>query len=111
MVTFRGGEPDKTRYRRFPDRSLHGQQDDFAALHEMLTRRCAASPTARRAAGLLVIDGGKGQLAVAVDVMEKLGLAGIPVVGMAKSRVKHRGEELYRTEERFFLPGRKNPVI
>ena len=63
------------------------------------------------APSLMVIDGGKGQLAVAVDVLERLGLRQIPVVGMAKSRLKKRGETTERTQERFFLPGRKNPVI
>ncbi|HOR28819.1 MAG TPA: excinuclease ABC subunit UvrC [Candidatus Sumerlaeota bacterium] len=110
MVTFRGGEPDKARYRRFRIKSLTGQ-DDFGALNEMLTRRFRrVAEGTEPPPGLVVIDGGKGQLAVAVQVMEDLGLTGIPLVGMAKSRVKHRGDEIYRTEERFFLPGRKNPV-
>jgi excinuclease ABC subunit C len=110
QVAVRAGEADKSRYRRYRIKSLAGQ-DDFGALREMLTRRLRKIVGGEEAApNLLVIDGGKGQLAVAVDVLAELGLT-IPVVGMAKSRVKHRGQELYRTEERFFLPGRKNPVI
>ena len=111
MVTFRGGEPDKTRYRRFRIKSFEGQ-DDFGSLREVLTRRLRrVADGSEPVPGLLVIDGGKGQLAVAVSVMEELGINNTPVVGMAKSRVKHRGDDIIRTEERFFLPGRKNPVI
>ena len=111
MVTFRGGEPDKTRYRRFLIRSIEGQ-DDFGSLREVLTRRLRrVAEGSEPVPGLIVIDGGKGQLGVAVAVMADMGINNTPVVGMAKSRVKHRGDEIYRTEERFFLPGRKNPVI
>lgn len=114
MVTFRAGEPDKNRSRRFRVRTLDGQ-DDFGAMREVLMRRLRrVADGSDTAPGLIVIDGGKGQLAVAVDVLERLGLRQIPVVGMAKSRVKKRsrreGEAIERTEERFFLPGRMNPV-
>lgn len=111
MVTFRSGEPDKTRYRRFMIKSLQGQ-DDFGAMREMLTRRLRKVADGSEAApGLIVVDGGKGQLAVALSVMEEMGVNNTPVVGMAKARVKHRGDTIERTEERFFLPGRKNPVV
>ncbi len=110
MVTFENGEPDKSRYRRFRIRSLAGQ-DDFGAMREVLTRRLRrVVEGADEPPGLIVIDGGKGQLAVALDVMRELGINGVPAVGMAKSRVKHRGDQTWRSEERFFLPGRKNPV-
>jgi excinuclease ABC subunit C len=119
MVTFRDGEPDKSRYRRFRVKTLTGQ-DDFGAMREVLTRRLRRVADGSEAApGLLVVDGGKGQLAQAVDAMAELGLAGrFPVAGMAKSRVKRRapgragreGQAIERTEERFFLPGRMNPV-
>lgn len=110
-VCFVNGEPDKSRYRRFRIKSFEGQ-DDFGALREVLTRRLRRIVDGTEAApGLMVIDGGKGQLGVAVSVLEELGLtANIPVVGMAKARLKRRGEDHYRTEERFFLPGRVNPV-
>ncbi|MEN6624804.1 MAG: excinuclease ABC subunit UvrC [Candidatus Sumerlaeia bacterium] len=111
MVTFQDGEPDKSRYRRFRIKSFAGQ-DDFGALREVLTRRFRrVAAGEQEPPGLVVIDGGKGQLAVAVDVFKTLGIEGVPVVGMAKSRIKHRGDEVWRTEERFFLPGRMNPVV
>ena len=111
MVTFREGQPDKNNYRRFRIKSIAGQ-DDFGALREVLERRLRRITEGEESGpGLIVIDGGKGHLAMAVDVMVEMGVTGIPVVGMAKSRVKHRGDKTWRTEERFFLPGRKNPVV
>jgi excinuclease ABC subunit C len=96
-VSIKDGEPDKENYRRYKVRGVAGQ-DDFAMLHEVITRRL------RRAVGegsfpdLLVIDGGKGQLNAALAAAKDLGigtspLAGIPgapfveMVGLAKSRL------------------------
>jgi excinuclease ABC subunit C len=96
-VSMKDGEPDKENYRRYKVRGVAGQ-DDFAMLHEVITRRL------RRAVGegsfpdLLVIDGGKGQLNAALAAAKDLGvatspLAGIPgapfveMVGLAKSRL------------------------
>lgn len=110
MVTFRNGEPDKSRYRHYKIKSIEGQ-DDFGSLREVLTRRFRKSvEKGEMLPGLVVIDGGKGQLAVAEDVFRELGITDVGLVGMAKSRVKRRGDKIERTEERFFLPGRKNPV-
>ena len=63
---------------------------------------------------LILIDGGKGQLGVVTSLLQELGLEGrIDAVGIAKSRVvaNVRGKAVERSEERFFLPGRKNPVL
>jgi excinuclease ABC subunit C len=56
---------------------------------------------------LLVVDGGKGQLGVVLEALKDLGLADLPVVGLAKSREMH-GREV---PDRLFLPGRKNPKL
>lgn len=110
LVTFRRGEPDKSGYRLFKIRGFEGQ-DDFASLREVLTRRFKkAVEKGEILPGLVMIDGGKGQLAVAVDVFQELGVTNVGLVSIAKSRLKRRGETKERTEERFFLPGRKNPV-
>jgi excinuclease ABC subunit C len=62
---------------------------------------------------LIVIDGGKGQLNVALKILEEIGRSDIPVVGLAKARVQgaFSDAEVQSTEERFFLKGRQNPVI
>ena len=78
LVWFEAGRPKKSEYRKFKIQGL-GQQDDFAAIHEVITRyltrrRDEALPLP----DLIVIDGGKGQLNAALDAMDKLGLGPIP---------------------------------
>jgi excinuclease ABC subunit C len=110
MVVMEDGLPKKSEYRRFKIRGDQGN-DDFAAMEQVLTRRLRAYLAERRrpvgdAPGkfsyppqLLLVDGGKGQLSVAVRVLEELGLADeIPVASLAK-----RFEEVY-------LPGEADPV-
>ena len=82
MVVFTGGEPDKSEYRRFKLRTVEGSPDDFASMQEVALRRYreAAEPLP----DLIVIDGGKGQLSSALEVIRGVGLAEIPVIGLAK---------------------------
>lgn len=107
MVVFEDGIPKRAGYRRFEIKGVSGQ-DDFASMDEMLRRRFARYleerelPVAERRRfayppSLVVVDGGRGQLGVAVRVLEDLGLE-IPVIGLAK-----------RLEE-VFVPGRPDPV-
>jgi excinuclease ABC subunit C len=110
MVVLEDGLPKKSEYRRFKIKGVPGN-DDFAAMEEVLTRRLTAYLAERRRPivdgaakfayppQLLLVDGGKGQLSVAVRVLEELGLADeIPVASLAK-----RFEEVY-------LPGEADPV-
>jgi excinuclease ABC subunit C len=108
MVVFEEGRPRTGEYRRFRLRSVGGTPDDFASHQEVLRRRFS-----RAAAGdegreeerrwampdLVVIDGGKGQVSAALEVLTELGLADLPLVGLAKER-----EELFR-------PGHSDPVL
>ena len=116
MVVLEDGLPAKREYRRFKVRDVAGN-DDYAAMREVLSRRLRAyldaqtdgvggTETAGKKPGrfsyppqLLLVDGGKGQLSVAIDVVRELGLEDeIPVAALAK-----RFEEV-------FVPGRSNPV-
>jgi len=108
MVVMEDGLPKRSDYRRFRVRRVDGQ-DDFAAMEEVLTRRFRRYLTERdegaRAGkrfsyppNLILVDGGKGQLGVAVRVLEDLGLEELPVAALAK-----RFEEVYR-------PGEPDPV-
>ena len=108
MVVMEDGIPKRNDYRRFKVKSLEGQ-DDFGAMEEVLTRRFRnylrerdeGAHAGKRFAyppNLLLIDGGKGQLNVAVRVLEELGLEDICVASLAK-----RFEEVY-------MPGRDEPV-
>ena len=109
MVVLEDGLPKKSEYRRFKIRGEQGN-DDFAAMEEVLTRRLRAyldereKPVTERSGRfayppqLLLVDGGKGQLGVAVKVLEELGLdEEIPVASLAK-----RFEEVY-------VPGESEP--
>ncbi len=110
MVVMEDGLARPSEYRRFKVRTVEGN-DDFASMGEVLTRRLTAYLTDREKPledrrrrfayppQLLLVDGGKGQLGVAVRVLEELGLDGeIPVASLAK-----QFEEVY-------LPGRPDPV-
>jgi excinuclease ABC subunit C len=112
MVVFDEGEPDKSRYRRYRVKSVPGQ-DDFASLYEVLKRRYTRALEEHAFPDLLVIDGGKGQLGVASAVLAELGIHDLDLVSLAKDRVTRdpRSPEIHHSEERVFLPNRKNPVV
>jgi len=98
LVWFEAGRPKKSEYRKFKIKGL-AEQDDFAAIHEVVTRYL----TRRRDQGdplpdLIVIDGGKGQLNAAIEAARTLGLDQIPIVSLAK-----RDEEV-------FVPGRQDSL-
>ena len=127
MVRFTDGKPDNANYRRYRIRTVEGQ-DDFASMAEVIRRRysrilmenSAANPDAeftqedlvdaqRRLAregrakivlpDLVIVDGGKGQLSMAVRELKNLGLHDLPVIGLAKQR------------EEVFVPGESLPIL
>jgi excinuclease ABC subunit C len=109
QVVFEDGAPNKDNYRRYKIRTVQGP-NDFESMREVLTRRF--SHTEYDDPDLIVVDGGKGQLGIAVEVLKSLDRMDIPVVGLAKARTKgdFTDQEVAASEERFFLPGRQNPV-
>jgi excinuclease ABC subunit C len=115
MVTFINGEPDKNLYRHFRIRTIDPSSggDDFGMMLEVLKRRFARGKEAADLPDLLVVDGGRGQLAMALAAMAEVGIADVEAVGLAKMRVQAapRSREIERLEERVFLPGQSNPVI
>lgn len=125
MVRFTNGRPDNAAYRRYRIRGVDGQ-NDFASMLEVVRRRYTRIVNESAAVAdcpqgmdtyawlrelssrgeapitvphLVVVDGGKGQLAVACEVLAEAGLAGMPVVGLAK-----RDEEIY-------VPGKGEPIV
>ncbi len=112
MVVFQDGEPDKSGYRRFRIKTLD-EPDDYAMMHEVLNRRFTGSETFP---DLVVVDGGKGQLNVALSVFKDLNIK-IDVVGLAKEeRTFISGRKIVRkkvakSEDRVYLPGRKDAVF
>ncbi len=98
QVVFKDGKALKSDYRRFRIVSTPGP-DDFAMMEEVLRRRLERLRTRGGAEpGLILVDGGKGQVSRALAVMERMGFAHLPLVGLAKR------------EEEIVLPGRDQPL-
>ena len=112
-VAFRHGEPDRDRYRHYRIRTL-ADQDDYGALAEVLRRRLARRDT-DPLPDLLIVDGGKGQLGVAVRAVEEAGLTEAERPALAAlAKGGRRGRSLLLDageQERVFLPGRDEPVV
>jgi excinuclease ABC subunit C len=106
-VCFVDGEPDKSQYRRFKISAEHAG-DDFGAMQEAVRRslQLCVERDDEELPDLLVIDGGKGQLAAAEKALAELGLGEeLWVCGLAKSRLKGLGDARAESGERIFLPG------
>jgi excinuclease ABC subunit C len=113
MVVFEGGAPKKSDYRRFKIRTTEGAPDDFASMAEVLGRRFAQwerqadisphdpdyDPSFASLPNLVVIDGGKGQLAAGLGPLQGFRDRGVAVISLAK-----------RIEE-VFQPGRREPIV
>ena len=106
MVVFNGWRPNKSAYRKFLIRAAEGL-DDYGMLYEVMKRRYSRGGDEEPFPDLLMVDGGKGQLSVAVQALEDLGLYGrLDVIAIAK-KDKNRGE----AEDKIFKPGRKNQMM
>ncbi|HEY6783508.1 MAG TPA: excinuclease ABC subunit UvrC [Gemmatimonadales bacterium] len=99
LVWFESGRPKKSEYRRYKIKGP-AQQDDFAAIHEVVTRFVTRRLAEQKALpDLAVIDGGKGQLSAAVDAAREAGAPALPLVSLAKR------------EEQVFFPDRAEPLV
>lgn len=83
MVVFQDGKPDKESYRRFKINSTEGKPDDFMSMREVTMRRYGKA-TVKEMPDLIIIDGGKGQLSSALEIIRGAGHLTVPVVGLAK---------------------------
>jgi len=127
QVVFENGFPAKAEYRLYRMKAVP-TQDDFLSLREMLTRRLKRGLEEGELPSLIVIDGGLGQLNIVRAVFDELGIEGVDLCSLAKSRVLEDDQNfagappkqenstieknaIQRSPERIFLPGRKNPVI
>ena len=98
MVVFEGGLPKKSDYRRFKINSTEGKPDDFLSMREVTQRRYGDLPE-EELPDLIVIDGGKGQLSSAFEIIRGAGHKDVPVVGLAKQF------------ELVFREGESDPVV
>jgi excinuclease ABC subunit C len=118
IVCLENGAPNKKRYKTFNVKSAT-EGDDYAAMYEVLARRFRRGRDEVESAeesltrdtwelpDLLVVDGGRGQLAIALTAAHDLGLHDLAVVGLAKEKESPLGEKLV---DRVYLPGQKNPI-
>ena len=106
MVVFAEGVPAKSEYRRFKIRAAQGP-DDYAMMQQVLRRRFRRATAEEgetqsswaQVPDLIVVDGGKGQLNAALEVLAEQGLEGVPIIGLAKAR------------EEIFTPAESEPVV
>ena len=105
MVRFEEGEPLKEKYRHYKIKTVD-QADDYRMMHEIIKRRLTRGVDEQDLPDLLIVDGGKGQLQVACQVMKELGII-IDTIGLAKGKF----QDLAKGPEKIFLPDRKDPLI
>lgn len=96
MVVFRNGSPSKKDYRKYKIVSAEGKPDDFKSMKEVVYRRYKDYEDLP---SLVIIDGGKGQLSSALEVIRGLGLAELPVVSLAER------------EEEIFIPHQSKSIV
>lgn len=105
MVVFKDGRPHKEGYRKFIIRDMD-TPDDYAAMFKVLSRRFSKEPAKMQFPDLLLVDGGKGQLGMALAVLKDLEIEDqFMVAGLAK-KDEAKGE----TYDKIYIPGRSNPL-
>jgi excinuclease ABC subunit C len=103
LVSFEMGQPQSSGYRHYKIKSVAGP-DDYAMMGEVLERRLTRGVNEGNLPDLFVVDGGRGQLGMAIHVAGNLGITDdLDWIGIAKER-EDEGEKLYK-------PGRKNPIV
>jgi excinuclease ABC subunit C len=105
MVVFENGKPNQSLYRKYKIKTVN-KQNDYAYMAEILTRRYGKGEKSKPYPDLLVVDGGKGHLNIAVSIIKKNKLEkNFEMIAIAKKDVT-RGE----TNDKVYQPGRANPV-
>ena len=112
LVSFVDGKPDKSGYRLFHVRGVEGA-DDYAGMYEVLKRRYESRESLP---DLLMVDGGRGQVGMAVTVLRELGIGNLDVIGLAKGSAPAgdagdgRRRPSMKEQDHVYLAGRKDPV-
>jgi excinuclease ABC subunit C len=110
MVSFLNGKPDRSHYRHF---KVHAPSypDDYAMMYEVLKRRYSRMDGEKETPDLLLVDGGKGQLNVALAVLSELGLQNISAIGLAKDKDTGFKKVGRNTSDKVYLPNVKDPIL
>jgi excinuclease ABC subunit C len=107
MVTFVNGQKESSGYRKFKIRTVDAP-DDYGAMREVLSRRYKRAKEENNLPDLIIIDGGKGHLNIAISILEELDIASCDVIGVAKEEGRH---DKGSTSEQVFLRNIKDPII
>lgn len=106
LVAFTNGKKDKSKYRLF-NIQQRKQSDDYGAMKEVLLRHYKKQKENQSLPNLLIIDGGKGHLNLALEVLESLNIASMDIISVAKHSSRH---DKGLTEEKIFIPHQKEPI-
>lgn len=105
LACFVNGEKDKSRTRLF---KIKGKGDDYAAMREVLYRHFVKEKEKNDFCDLLIVDGGKGQLNIALEVFQELEIATVDAIGLTKEEARH---DKGLTQEKIYVPHRKDPLL
>jgi len=115
MITFGDEGFIKKRYRKFDIKNYNAEQDDYAMMKEVLTRRFKRAILEKENyltfPDLLLVDGGKGQYSVAREVLNDLGLYDIPMIAIAKGELRNSGNETFFYNGKTFKFEKNDPTL
>ena len=115
MITFGNEGFVKKRYRKFDIKTKGAEQDDFAMLKEVLTRRFKRAILEKgnylTLPDLILIDGGKGQYSSAKEVLDEFGLYDLPMIAIAKGKLRNSGDETFFYKGKSFKFDKNDPTL
>jgi len=115
MITFGDEGFIKKRYRKFDIKTYNAEQDDYAMIKEVLTRRFKRAILEKKNyltfPDLLLVDGGKGQYSAAREVLNDLGLYDIPMIAIAKGKLRNSGNETFFYNGKTFKFEKNDPTL
>ena len=115
MITFGNEGFVKKRYRKFDIKTKGAEQDDFAMLKEVLTRRFKRAMLEKgnylTLPDLILIDGGKGQYSSAKEVLDEFGLHDLPMIAIAKGKLRNSGDETFFYKGKSFKFDKNDPTL
>jgi excinuclease ABC subunit C len=115
MVTFGNEGFIKKRYRKFDIKTKGAEQDDFAMLKEVLSRRFKRAILEKgnylTLPDLILIDGGKGQYSSAKEVLDEFGLHDLPMIAIAKGKLRNSGDETFFHDSKAFKFDKNDPTL
>ena len=115
MITFGNEGFVKKRYRKFDIKTKGNEQDDFAMLKEVLTRRFKRAMLEKgnylTLPDLILIDGGKGQYSSAKEVLDEFGLHDLPMIAIAKGKLRNSGDETFFYKGKSFKFDKNDPTL